>query len=309
LLGALVAARLVTLGRDTPRGDRMRVTLAGLGLTTTVRVVNRVHRRTTDGRTHAAPTLGAGLTQLLQVVLVVADLADGGAALDRHLAHLARTQAEQRIGALAGHQLHAGAGGAGDLRALARLQLDAVHRGADRDVAQRQGVAGADRGVGARDHLVARLRARRGDDVTALAVGVAQAGDVGGAVRVVLDPLDARRDAFLVALEVDQAVMVLVAATDVAGGDAAVVVAAAGLALLLDQRGVRRTLVQVRRDHADRGAAAGGSGLELHQWHGITLRPWRTRRCSGPRPGARTPYASRRGGRHGSGRTCSCPSR
>src|SRR5690606_26426602 len=146
LLGALVVARLVTLGRDTPGGDRMRVPLPGLGATTAVRMVTRVQRCTADGRANAAPTLGAGLAQLLQVVLVVADFADGGTALGRDLAHLARTQADQGVGTLAGDQLHAGAGGAGDLGALARLQLDAVHRGADRDVAQRQGVAGLDRG-------------------------------------------------------------------------------------------------------------------------------------------------------------------
>src|SRR5690606_1658021 len=33
LLRALVVACLVTLGRDTPRGNRMRVALAGLGFT------------------------------------------------------------------------------------------------------------------------------------------------------------------------------------------------------------------------------------------------------------------------------------
>src|SRR3546814_2900028 len=87
----LVVAGLVALGRHAPRGDRMRVALAGLGLTTTVRMVDRVHGRAADGRLDAAPAAGAGLAQLLEVVLDVADLADGGAALGRHPAHLART--------------------------------------------------------------------------------------------------------------------------------------------------------------------------------------------------------------------------
>src|SRR5690606_4521423 len=268
LLRALVMAGLVALGRHAPRGDRMRVALAGLGLATAVRVVDRVHGRAADGRLDAAPALGACLAQLLQVVLGVADLADGGAALARHATHLARTQAEGRVHALAGHQLHAGTGGTGDLRALARLHLDAVHGGADRDVAQRQGVAGADRGVVARDHLVACLQALGSDDVAALAVDVAQQRDVRGAVRVVLEPLHARRDADLVALEVDDAVVLLVATTDVAGGDAAVVVAATGTALLLEQRRIGLALVQLGIDHADRGAATGGRRLEFHQWHG-----------------------------------------
>src|SRR5690606_26260289 len=167
------------------------------------------------------PALGARLAQPLQVVLGVAHFADGRAALGRDAAHLARTQAERGVHALARHQLDAGTGGTGDLRALARLHLDAVHRGTDRDVAQRQRVAGADRGVVAGDHLVARLQALRRDDVAALTVDVNQQRDVRGAVGVVLDPLHARRDAFLVALEVDDAVMLLVATADMAGGDAA----------------------------------------------------------------------------------------
>ena len=152
----------------------MRVTLAGLGLTTTVRVVNRVHGSTTNGRADAAPTLGTGLAQLFQAVLVVADFTDGGAALDRNLAHFTRAQAQGGVDAFASHQLHGRTGGASDLSALARLQLDAVDGGADRDVAQRQGVAGLDRGVRTSDHLITGLQALRGDDVATLTIDVAQ---------------------------------------------------------------------------------------------------------------------------------------
>src|SRR5690606_10138556 len=257
LLGALVVTRLVTLGGHAPRRDRMRVALPRLALAATVRVVDRVHGRAAHGRLDAAPALGARLAQLLQVVLDVADLADGGAALGRYAAHLARAQAQGGVSALAGHQLHAGASCTGHLRALARLHLDAVHRGAQRDVAQRQGVADLDRRIRAGHHLVAGLQALGRDDVAALAVDVHQQRDVRGAVGVVLDPLHARRNAFLVALEVDDAVVLLVATADVAGGDAAVVVAATGTALLLQQRRVRFALVQLGRHHADRGTAAG----------------------------------------------------
>ena len=52
-----------------------------------------------------------------------------------------RGQAERGHRAFLGHQLDAGAGRAGHLGAGAGLQLDRVHDGADRDVAQRQRVA------------------------------------------------------------------------------------------------------------------------------------------------------------------------
>ena len=121
----------------------------------------------------------------------------------------------------------------------------------------------------ARDHLVAGLQALRRDDVATLAIDVAQQRDVRGAVGIVFDPLHARRDAFLVALEVDQAVMLLVATTDVTGGDATVVVTATAVALRLEQRRMRRALVQAGRHHADHRATAGRGGFECHQCHGL----------------------------------------
>src|SRR6478752_3332398 len=267
LLRALVLASLVTLGRRAPRGDRMRVALASLGLAATVRVVDRVHGGAAHGRLDAAPALRARLAQLLEVVLDVADFTNGGAAVGRHLAHLAGAEAQRGVTGIARDQLRTGAGGAGELGALARLHFDAMHGRTDRHVAQRQGVADLDRRVLARHHLVALGQALRRDDVAALAIGIAKQRDVRSAVRVVLDPLHARRDAFLVALEVDEAVRLLVATTDVTGGDAAHVVAAAGLGLLLGQRVDRAALVQAGGGHADHRATAGRSGFESLECH------------------------------------------
>jgi hypothetical protein len=63
-----------------------------------------------------------------------------------------------------------------------------------------------------------------------------------GAVGIVLDRLDPRRDVEDVALEVDDAVELLVAAAHAARGHAAVHVAAAGLVLGLGQRALGRFL-------------------------------------------------------------------
>ena len=106
---------------------------------------------------------------------------------------------------------------------------------------------------GAGDDRRADLEAARGDDVAALAVGVDHQGDVGAAVRVVLDALDLRRNRVLVAHEIDDAIVVLVAATLVPRRDVAVVVAAGVLHLRLEQRRFGPALVQVRmRDLDDR---------------------------------------------------------
>src|SRR5882757_2698276 len=67
----LVVAGLETLGLLTPRRHRVRVTLARLTFTTTVRVIDRVHGQTADGRTNTEPTLRAGLAVAAEVVLIV----------------------------------------------------------------------------------------------------------------------------------------------------------------------------------------------------------------------------------------------
>src|SRR5579859_5655616 len=265
-VGALVAARLVTLGGLAPWGHRVPAA-GGLALAAAVRMVDGIHDHAAHRGADALPAAGAGLAVLAQVVLVEPDLADGGAAVHVHLAHLAGAQAQRAVGALAGHHLHRRAGAAGQLRALAGLQLHAVHLGAHGDVAQRQRVARLDGGVAAGDDLLARFHALGGDDVAALAVLVQHQRDVSGAVRVVLHALDTADDAVLVALEVDHPVMLLVTAALVAGRDPAHVVAAAAGALALHERAMRAALVQARCDHLDEGPASGRGRSGFDEWH------------------------------------------
>src|SRR5476651_2695348 len=194
-------------------------------------MVDRVHHHTANGRANTQPALRASLAELLQAVLAVADFADRGAAIDRDATHLAGAQTQRGVTRLASHQLNRGASAAGDLRALAGTQFDAVNGATHRDAAQLQAVASLDRRFVARDQTVAHRHALRRDDVTALAIGVAQQRDVRGAVRIIFNALDAGGNAFLVTLEVDDAVMLLVTAATLTHGDAAMMVATAGLGL------------------------------------------------------------------------------
>src|SRR5215510_4131085 len=264
---ALVGTRLEALGVLAPRAHRVRITLAGLAFTTTVRVVDGVHGLAAHGRADAQPALRAGLAVHAQVVLVVGHLANRGAAVDVHLAALARLQAQQRVDAFARGERGRGAGAAHHLAALAGLELDVVHDRADGDVAQLHAVAGLDRRIRARAHFVAGGHALGGEDVTALAVGVLHQRDVAGAVRIVLDALDHALDAVLVATEVDDAVLLLRAGALVARRDAADVVTARVLLLLLGQRLVRAALPEVRLVELDAEARARRSRLHLDDWH------------------------------------------
>src|SRR6185436_2863373 len=141
-LRALVASSLLALGGLSPRGHRVAVAAGAAA----ERVVHGVHRLAAHRRADAAPAVGAGLADHAQVVFLVANLTDRRAAVHVHAANLAGAHAKLRVLAFAREQLHAGARGTRNLRALAREHLDAVHRGADGDVAQRQRVARLDRG-------------------------------------------------------------------------------------------------------------------------------------------------------------------
>src|SRR4029079_13799457 len=205
------------------------------------------------------------------LVLEVPDLADRGVAADVHLAHLAARETERRPIALAGHELRGRAGGADHLVALPFLQLDVVNRRAEGDLRERQGIADEDVGLGSGHDRRADRQAVRREDVALLAVGVVQQRDARRAVRVVLDVRDLRRDAVLIALEVDLAVLLLVAAADEARGDAALRGAAARLRLPGREVLFRRRARDVveRRVRLEPDARRRRLVVFLH-WHGYT---------------------------------------
>src|SRR5574343_414163 len=175
-----------------------------------VRVIHRVHGGTTDGRTDALPTDRTGLAVLAQLMLFIRHFADRGAAVDVDATHFTRAQTQLGVHAFTRHQHDGHTGRASDLRALARLHLDAMDGRTDGDVADGQGVTSLDRRLSAAHDGRTHFQATRSDDVTTLAVGIAHQSDVGRTVRVVLDALNLGGDAVLVALEVHHTVVVLV---------------------------------------------------------------------------------------------------
>src|SRR5690606_9947459 len=206
LVRPLIAASLLAEGWLTPGRLRTRHTNRRAALTTTMRVRSRVHCRTTYRRAPAEPALAASRTELDVAVLGVADLPDGRAAVLARVAPLAARQAERGMRPVLRQERCGRARRARRRRALAGVQLNGVHHRTDRDVAQRQRVAGAGVGALARHDGVADTQAERRNDVALLAIGVDDQGDTGRAVRVVLDGRDAPRYAILITLEVDQTV-------------------------------------------------------------------------------------------------------
>src|SRR5690606_12309877 len=200
-----------------PRRHRM-TTARRAALAAAVRMIDRVHRDAAYRRTDAPPALRARLAELAQAVLVVTDLADRGAAIHVHLAHLARTQAKRHVGAFPGDDLHRSARAARELPALAGLELHAMDLRTDRDIPERHRVAGLDRRVAARLDRVADADVLRREDVAPLAVRVEHEREVRAAVGIVLESLDPPRNTVLVAAKIDDPIMVLMAAAAVANG-------------------------------------------------------------------------------------------
>ena len=257
-----------------PRADRVTTT-GGLALTTTVRVVDRVHGDTTDGRALALPAHAAGLAPVDVGLLGVADLADGGAAAHVDVADLTGGHPQRaRTCPPWPTQLDARRRPSGRSsrrrRAAARPRGSTVPTGMLRSGRLLPGLMSA---VGAGLDPVALLQLVRRDDVALLAVGVVQQRDARGAVRVVLDVRDLGRHAVLVvATEVDHAVGALVATTLVPGGDPTVVVAATlacAAGARSDFSGVERVISA--KSATLRAATTRGRRLVLTDTHGCLV--------------------------------------
>src|SRR5579862_2778396 len=221
----LFLARLVSLGGLAPR--RLRMVTLRLALATAMRMVDRVHRDSAHVTALAEPSRAPGLADRNIFMIEIADLADGRAAIRLYHPLFARRQLEQRHLALFGHQLRLHTRAARELRTGARLHLDRVHDGAERDVFQHQGVARLDVGILARLDLGANFETVRREDVSLHAVGVVQQRDIGGTIRIVLERGDDRGNPVAIALEIDQAKAALMPAAAMTRGHPSAIIASA----------------------------------------------------------------------------------
>src|SRR5664280_2339422 len=256
------ASRPVPHRRLSPRrlGGHSR---RGLALAAAVRMVAWGHRDAPGLRTKAHVAGPAGLPEALVLVVEVGDLPDRRHAAQRDASHLARRKPDGGVVAFLREELRRAAGRPDDLAALARDELDVVDRGAERDARQRQGVPDPCLGVGPGDHQVADLEAVRQEHVALLAVPVVKKADAGRAVRVVLHGGD------LVALEVDDPIVLLLAAAAMADGEAALVVATRATLLGLEERLVRllgRDLLEGRAGHEPPAGRGGLVAAERHRY-------------------------------------------
>src|SRR6266516_5785413 len=207
-IGPLVVTRLVTKRGLAPGRLRLASDWRS-SLTTTMRMVARVHHRSTNGRATTHVTRTPGLTDALILMVNIAYLPDGRHAEDVHVTLLTRRQTQQRVVPFFRHQLRADACAAHNLTAATTLQLYVVNGCAGRYVFQWQGITWLDVCFRSGHHLISDLQAHRCQNVTLLAIQVMQEGDARRTVRIIFDRRHPGWNAQLVALEIDQAISTL----------------------------------------------------------------------------------------------------
>ena len=203
---SLVLAGLLALGRLAPRRDR--VTAArGAAFAAAVRVVDRVHGDAANVRA-CGPASACGRPCRSRSFMWSGFDTAPTVAMQRPCTMRSSPEFEpqdarsRRRGRRSARRCRPSARSGRPCRASSRH----CGRWCRPGCCERHGVAGLHVDLLAGDHGVAGRQALRREDVGQLAVGVLDQRDEGGAVRIVLEPLDRRRHVALAALEVDDAV-------------------------------------------------------------------------------------------------------
>ena len=165
------------------------------------------------------------------------------------------------------HQLHRGSGATGQLRTLTGAQLNAVYGRAQRNVAQGQCIPCLDRRAGSGNDFTAGGQPFGRNNIAALTIGIQYQRNVRATIGIVFQALDMTRNSILVTLEINQAIVLLVAATLMTGGDAPSIVAPAGPVLRFNQRRMGRALIQLGSDHLHDKAATSRCGFQFYDCH------------------------------------------
>lgn len=155
-------AGFVAEGFLAPWGARVFAHTMPAAITTAVWVIGSVHDNAADGGANALVPCAAGFADLDVLMLFIADGTKTSGAIHMYHADLAAGEFDLSIRAFFGSQLGAGAGGADDLGAAARLQFDGVNDATNGDVFERQAIAGFNRHFFAAADLLADLHALGG---------------------------------------------------------------------------------------------------------------------------------------------------
>ena len=236
----------------------------GSAFPTAHRVVDRIH----GDSPHLGPaTTPSGCTCFSErdiLMVGVPNLAHGGTAQDKDLPNLARRHPDLSIAAFLGHKLGCTSSASNQLASSTRCQFQVVDRGSQRNVNQRKIVPGNDVCFGPGNDRVSWLHARSGENVPLLSVGIMETSYPGTAIWIVLDESNLRRDAILVATEVNDSISSLVASTPASNRDSPRIAAATDALLPTRELPQRLHIGQIVPGvHSTKASAPGMSACNL----------------------------------------------
>ena len=229
----LGSASLVTLGGDTLARTGMSAGLTAF--TTAHRVVDGVHHNAAVARTTTEVTVATSLTTDFEVVLGVADDTYSGAAGLKNHAHFAAGHLDDSVLVVARHELCVGTCRTDHLGTLAGTELNVVDERTERNLGEQKGIADFGGNTGTGHDGLTNLEALGTEDIALLAISIADEGDTGATVGVVLDSFYNSGNTVFVALEVNKAIELFVATADIAHGHLTLVVAATAFAFAVDK--------------------------------------------------------------------------
>src|SRR5690606_14270606 len=129
----------------------------------------------------------------------------------------------------------------------------------------RQAVTRFDRRFRTTHHLIANRHTFGRNNVATRTIRVQQQSDICSAVWIVFNTLNFGWNAILVALEIDNAIVLLVTTTDMTGGNVTVVVTTGAFRFLFEQARKRTAFVQVVINDLDHAATTRRGRLDFNE--------------------------------------------
>ena len=140
IIRVFVIASAIAFSRSSPWANGF-TSFASTTLTTTMRVINRVHYHTTNGRTNTAPTIGTSLTNFSQTLLFITHFANSCSAINMDFTNFTRAQAYLGVNTFFSQQDSRSTGRASNLSTFTRLHLNTVNGSSNRNIADGQSIA------------------------------------------------------------------------------------------------------------------------------------------------------------------------
>lgn len=208
----------VTLSRLTPR--RYWVTTSGsTPLTTTMRVIDRVHYDPANGRTFSEPTGSSRFPDRNQVVIFITANSNGRETILVNLANFGRRKFQKNVFSVATRDRSERTRGSCDLSASSDLEFHVMHVCARWNFSDRHRVPDFNFGARAGLNGVAHFDSVRGENIRIFSVLVTDQRDECGTVRIVLESFYDRRNVGLSASKIDDTIFSFYATALVTNGD------------------------------------------------------------------------------------------